>query len=255
MAAPPFLLTRRDNLAAMLPGFLIYALLGEARAAVPAGRSSATAWIADQDELARMLAAGRITGPAWCDEVDRLGRRVDLEALMATVQRSDLRRAALSSANDPSKRYVKFLDEDGSPRSLAYGAALFDFQPHNVITPHGHKHMVSAHMVVAGRFRVRNFDRIRDEENAMVIRPTRDYVARLGDVSTMCSARDNIHWFVPQEGPATTFDIVISDLDPGQPSYDIKAIDPMRGRRLADGTIAAPIIGFEEASLRYTAGV
>jgi hypothetical protein len=115
--------------------------------------------------------------------------------------------------------------------------------------------MVSAHMVVAGRFRVRNFDRLRDEENAMVIRPTRDYVARVGDVSTMCSARDNIHWFVPQGGPATTFDVVVSDLDPGQPSYDIKAIDPVRGRRLADGTIAAPIIGFDEASRRYTAEV
>ncbi len=255
MAASPSLLTRRENLAAMLPGFLIYALLGEARAAVLGRRGSVAAWIADQDELARALAAGRITGPTWCDEVERLGRRVDLEALMATVQQSDLRRAALSSANDPRKRYVKFLDEHGSPRRLAYGTALFDFEPHNVITPHGHKHMVSAHLVVAGRFRVRNFDRIRDEENAIVILPTRDYVARLGDVSTMCSARDNIHWFVPQGGPATTFDLVISDLDPGQPSYDIKAIDPMRGRHLADGTIAAPIIGFDEAALRYTADV
>jgi hypothetical protein len=255
MAAPTLLLTRRDSVAAILPGFLVYALLGEARAAVPGRRGSVAAWIADQDELARALAAGQVSGPTWCDEVERLGRRVDLEALMATVQSSDLRRAALSTANDPRKRYVKFLDEQGRPRSLAYGAALFDFEPHNVITPHGHKHMVSAHMVVAGRFRVRNFDRLRDEENAMVIRPTRDYVARVGDVSTMCSARDNIHWFVPQGGPATTFDIVISDLDPGLPSYDIKAIDPVRGRHLADGTIAAPIIGFDEASLRYTAEV
>lgn len=252
---PPFLLTRRDNLLAVLPGFLVYALLGEARAAVPAGRGSAASWVADQDELARALAAGRIAGPAWCDEVERLARRVEIGALMAAVRRSDLRSAGTPSGNDPRKRFVRFLDEDGAPRSLAYGAALFDFEPHNVITPHGHKHMVSAHMVVAGAFRVRNFDRVRDEGEAMMIRPTRDYVARVGEVSTMCSARDNIHWFVPQGGPATTFDLVISDLDAGQPSYDIKAIDPLRGRRLADGTIAAPIIGFDEASRRYTADI
>jgi hypothetical protein len=252
----PLLLTRRDHLAALLPGILIYALLGEAQAAAPAERgSSAASWIAAQDELARTLAAGEITGPAWCDEVERLGSQVDLEALMAAVRRAPLPLAGRPAGNDPRKRFVNFLDADGTPRRLAYGAALFEFQPHNVITPHGHKHMVSAHMVVAGRFRVRNFDRLRDEENAMVIRPTRDYVARVGDVSTMCSARDNIHWFVPQGGPATTFDVVVSDLDPGQPSYDIKAIDPVRGRRLADGTIAAPIIGFDEASRRYTAEV
>lgn len=249
------LLTRRDNLLSVLPGFLTYALLGEAQAAVPARRGGAAAWIADQDELARSLAAGSMSGPAWCDEVERLARRVDLAELMEAIGRSDLKAAGRGSGNDPHKRVVKFRDEQGVPRRLAYGAALFDFEPHNVITPHGHKHMVSAHMIVAGSFRVRNFDRVRDEEDAMVIRPTRDYVARLGDVSTMCSARDNIHWFVPQGGPATTFDIVISDLDPGQPSYDIKAIDPMRGRRLDDGTIAAPIIGFGEASRRYTAEV
>ena len=89
----------------------------------------------------------------------------------------------------------------------------------------------------------------------MVIRPTRDYVARVGQVSTMCSERDNIHWFVPQGGPATTFDIVISGLDAGQPDYEIKAIDPVGGRRLGDGTILAPIMGFAEASRRYTAGI
>jgi len=115
--------------------------------------------------------------------------------------------------------------------------------------------MVSAHLVVAGAFRVRNFDRVRDEDAAMVIRPTRDYVARVGEISTMCSERDNIHWFVPQGGAATTFDIVVSGLDPGQPDHDIKAVDPIGGRRLDDGSIVAPIISFGESARRYTSDV
>jgi len=150
---------------------------------------------------------------------------------------------------------VRFLDAQGQPRKLAYGVALFDFAPDNVITPHGHRHMVSAHMVVKGSFRVRNFDRVGDEPGAMLIRPTRDYVARTGQVSTMCPERDNIHWFVPHGGPATTFDVVISGLDPGQPDYDIKAVDPVQGEQAGNGLIRAPIIGFDEASRRYTAAV
>ena len=108
---------------------------------------------------------------------------------------------------------------------------------------------------VDGTLRVRNFDRIADRDGAMLIRPTRDYVATAGQVSTMCSERDNIHWFVPQGAPATTFDVIIDGLDPSLPDYDIKTIDPIGGKRGPNGTIEASIISFEESSRRYTSGI
>jgi len=249
-------LTRRGQLAAALPAFLVYALLGEARAAAPQGRLAPARWIDRQQEIAQALSKGEIRPLAWCLEVERLGREVDLGALMATVSRSRVTAAPKGSHNDPAKRFVRFVDDSGEPRRLAYGAALFDFEPYNVITPHGHRHMVSAHMVVDGAFRIRNYDRVGDQEGAMIIRPTRDYVGRVGAVSTMCGERDNIHWFTPAGGKrATTFDVVLSGLDAGQPDYDIKAIDPYGGRRRPDGTIVAPIMSFEAAARRYTADV
>jgi hypothetical protein len=251
----PFLLTRREHLLGLLPAFAVFALLGEARAAAPSQRSAVASWLDDQDGIARALAGGEIGGGAWALEVERLARRVDVALLMAEVGLARVTAAGRGSHNDPEKRVVRFLDADGTPRRLHYGAAMFDFAPRNVITPHGHRHMVSAHLVVDGAFRVRNFDRLRDEGESMVIRPTRDYVARVGQVSTMCSERDNIHWFVPRGGPATTFDIAISGLDAGQPDHEIKAIDPLGGRRLDDGTILAPVMPFAEASRRYTAAL
>lgn len=249
------LFSRREQLLGILPAFMLYALLGEAKASAPARTDAVRKWIDDQHEIASALSRGAIGGRQWALEVERLARRIDVEELMTHVGRSQIRPAGAPSHNDPTKRYVRFLDEAGQPRRLAYGVALFDFMPSNVITPHGHKHMVSAHLVVAGKFRVRNFDRLRDEGDAMIIRPTRDYVAAPGQISTMCSERDNIHWFVPQDGPARTFDIVISGFDEGQPDYDIKAVDPLACRPLADGSIAAPIISFAESSRRYTASV
>lgn len=89
----------------------------------------------------------------------------------------------------------------------------------------------------------------------MLLAPTRDYMAGVGQVSTMSSARDNVHWFVPVGGPALTFDIVISDLTPGAPSYQIEAVDPLNATRRDDGTLRTPIIGFAEAARRYGADV
>jgi hypothetical protein len=245
-------ISRRD-LGGIVGSFAIYALIGEARAASKGhaiGR-----WIDEQQGLAEDLSAGRISGSDWSAGVERLARSIDVEELMAELARARVTAAGLPSGNDPQKRFVRFLDAEGRPRQLGYGVALFEFAPYNVITPHGHRHMVSAHMVVNGAFRVRNFDRVGDEPDAMLIRPTRDYVARTGAVSTMCSERDNIHWFVPQDGPATTFDVVISGLDAGAPDYEIRAVDPLRGKKRPGGVIAAPVIGFDVASERYTADV
>jgi hypothetical protein len=115
--------------------------------------------------------------------------------------------------------------------------------------------MVSAHMVVEGAFRVRNFDRVRDEDGAAVIRPTVDARMRVGDVSTMSRARNNVHWFVPLAARSTTFDVIVSGLGGARPSYVIEPVDPVRGTALPDGTIRAPFLTFAESTQFYTRDV
>jgi hypothetical protein len=254
-------LTRRSHITGLFAAFTVIALASETACAAPQRRMAARDWIERQGELARAFRRGEITPLAWMVEVERLAAEIDVAELMAEVNAAQITANTLSPTNDPAKRSIRFLDSNGAPRRLGFGAALFDFTPANVITPHGHRHMASSHLIVDGRFRIRNFDRIGDIgqpgslDEAMVIRPTRDMIAGVGTLSAMSATRDNIHWFVPQGGPARTFDVVVSGLDPDQPDYDIRAIDPLRGQTRADGTIVAPVIGFEEASSRYTASV
>lgn len=251
-----FGLTRRAVAAGGMAAFSL-ALLGcEVSGATPRRRMAASDWIERQGELARALKSGQISPLRWMEEVERLAGEIEIAELMASVERQQVEQLALPPTNDPRKSTVRFIDESGEPRKLGFGCALFAFEPHNVITPHGHRHMASSHLVVEGAFRVRNFDRLRDEEGAMVIRPTRDYVAATGQLSAMTPESDNIHWFVPEGGArAMTFDVIVSGIDPGMPSYEIEAVDPLAGERLADGSIRAPKIGFEAASDKYTASV
>lgn len=250
-----FGLDRRGFASAGLAAFTL-ALLGcEASSAAPQRRMAARDWIERQGELARALKSGEVSPLGWMSEAERLAREIEVAELMAELDRAQISANPASDTNDPRKRTIRFIDANGEPRKLGYGAAFFDFEPHNVITPHGHRHMVSSHLVVEGAFRVRNFDRLCDEEGAMIIRPTRDYIAATGALSAMSSARDNIHWFVPEGGRAMTFDVIISALDQGMPSYEIEAVDPLAGQLLADGSIRAPKIAFEDASNKYTAAI
>lgn len=247
-----------DRRSAMAGGLtaLSFALLGcEVSAAKPPRRMAARDWIERQGELARALKNGQIAPLQWMADAERLAGEIEVAELMAEVNKAQVTQQALLPTNDPRKSSIRFLDAEGAPRKLGYGAALFAFEPHNVITPHGHRHMVSSHLVVEGSFRVRNFDRLEDEEGAMIIRPTRDYIAATGQLSAMTPDLDNIHWFVPSGGTAMTFDVIISGIDPGEADYDIEAIDPLGGTMLADGTIRAPKIGFELASDKYTSAV
>lgn len=250
-----FGLDRRGFAGAALAAFSL-ALLGcEVSAAKPPRRMAARDWIERQGELARALKGGQVTPLQWMAEAERLAGEIEVAELMADLDRAQVTQQALPTTNDPRKSSIRFLDADGAPRKLGYGAALFAFEPHNVITPHGHRHMVSSHLVVQGAFRVRNFDRLGDEDGAMIVRPTRDYIARTGQLSAMTPERDNIHWFVPQGGPAMTFDVIISGIDPGVADYEIEAIDPLGGTMRPDGAIRAAKIDFEAASEKYTAAV
>jgi quercetin dioxygenase-like cupin family protein len=246
-------LTRRGLLTSAFPAFLTYAMLGEAaHAGATSGEGGPQDWIDQQQELAETLAAGGITPSAWCREVETLSRQVDVAELLATARLAADDPARPGGPNDPQKRVVRFADASGQMRRLAYGAALFAFRPGNVITPHAHRNMVSAHLVVDGRLRIRTYDRVRDEKIGVVIRPADDAIAGVGTVSTMCAERHNIHWFVPQGGPAMTLDVVIDGLSGEGAPYEITPLDPLGGKTLKDGSILAPTMSFEAAAAKYT---
>ena len=249
--------SRRAAIASTLFSSAGYLLLREVRALaadLPA-RLGAKRWIARQDELARGLASGAVSQREWHNAVGTLATELDVAQLVAEIGRSKLRQAGAPFGHDPVKRFVAFVDGDGKPLRLSYGAALFSFGRDSVITPHAHKHMASAHMVVDGKVRIRTFDRVSDEEGWIVVRPTADKIATAGEAAAMTSATDNVHWFAPRSEKAMTFDVIIDSLDPGEPSYVIQPLDILAGQQRHDGTIRAQILTFEESSRRYTAAL
>jgi hypothetical protein len=248
------MISRRALLATALTTFPVYAALTHVAGLGVAG-AGGNPWVTRQQELALSLGRGEITPSDWQSEVERFARDIDIGQLLATIREARQAKVGRALPSYPFKTAIRFLDESGTPRRLRFASALFDFAPTDVITPHAHRHMVSAHMIVRGAFRVRNFDRVGEDGDALVLRETGDRVLKAGAISTMSSERDNVHWFVPDSGPASTFDVIVSRLDPGEPAYVIEPVDPLDGRRLEGGLLRAPLIGFEESARKYTSRV
>jgi hypothetical protein len=239
------MLDRRD----LLGAFAAYALLAELGSSRAARRTRSTrSWLDRQEELARGLAGGTLDSESWRHEVESLGREADIKKLIAEALPSS---AGRPLPTHPARRVLRYRDADGRTRHLRYAVLLFEFDRTSVITPHGHRGMQSAHLVVQGKLRARTYDRVSEVPGALVLRAAGDRRLDAGEVSTIGPARENVHWFVPLGDSAATFDVVVSGLDPGGPDYQIQPVDPLGGTDLGDGTLRAPLLGFEESARRY----
>ena len=150
------------------------------------------------------------TALAWITR----SRPIDVDRLIAAVTWPEQRLGA--GADVPWPRV------EGFPADLRFGHKLFVYRQGAVTPPHVHNHLVSAHWVLRGAIWVRTFDRVRDLEASILLRPTRDEVARPGALVTMSDDLDNGHWF---EGVS--------------PSPQ------------ADGTIDAPILTFQDSVRKF----
>ena len=135
-----------------------------------------------------------------------------------------------------------------------FGHKIFVYRKGSVTPPHAHNHMVSAHLILRGQIRTRKFDRLEDEQQAIVIKSTVDDVFGPGHTDAMSDDENNVHWFVGVSDLAVTFDVPVWDVSPER-EYGYRGngqifIDPTAPSR-GDGRIAAPIMSFAAALRKF----
>ena len=124
------------------------------------------------------------------------------------------------------------------------------------IIPHVHNHMVSAHLVLSGAFHARTHDRLRDLDDAVVLKPSIDRRIARGDVISMSDRRDNQHWLVALADRSLTFDVGVTGLAASWPyrldanRYNMIFVDA-GAKPQADGLVVAPVMSFGACAAKY----
>jgi hypothetical protein len=229
--------------------FLDAALAADAVA--PAVGPILEGWLRGLHRHAADLRGAAIPATTWQDEVGALLERVPLDELVTFVDLERLVRETNLPDDRAATRDPVFPPLEGlAPRGRCI-RRVFLLKQGRAIVPHGHRNMVSGHLVIRGRFQVRHYERLADESAHMIVRPTLDRESRPGMATTVSDQRDNVHWLTALSDVACTFDVIVLDLDPARPTRFSDFIDPLRAEPLGQGRLRAPRLGFDEVLRRY----
>lgn len=208
-------------------------------------------WLRGLHRLSADLRGGAIEQPVWQREVETLLNRVPLTDLLRLIDFERMVKSVELPDDRATTRDPVFPPLEGLAGRVPHIRRVFLLRRDRAIVPHGHRNMVSGHLVIHGRMRVRHYERVRDEPEHLILRPTIDRESRPASATTVSDHKDNVHWLVATSAMAATFDVIVPGLDPGRPTEFMDFVDPRRGEPLGDGAIRAPRLGPDEAFARY----
>lgn len=175
--------------------------------------------------------------------------QVELEEILKFIEFDKLVKGFEYPDRGVNTKPVRFPQLDGLPERTVFVKKIFGMKKDRAIIPHGHSNMASAHLVLKGEMHLRHYEKIRQEEKFLTIKPTIDKIAKPGESSSISDERDNVHWFVANTETAFTFDVIVLDLN-GR-SYDIHNLDIYEQKTLNDGTLRVPILDVQTALNKY----
>lgn len=245
---------RRRFLEANLAALAGYSLIGRALAAdtvAPSIRPLALGWLREVAAAANGLKGAQLAPTDWQDAMAALFSRVPLPDLLHAIDFEALAGQLVLPDDRAGVRDPNLPDIAGLPRREHCILRVFGMARGRAIVPHGHANMASAHLVVRGDIHVRHYDRLADEPDAIVLRPSIDRVSRPGEATTVSDDRDNVHWLVARSATAYTLDFIVLDLDPARDTRWFDFVDIDRAERLRDGRLRAPRLDFATAIRGY----
>jgi hypothetical protein len=208
-------------------------------------------WFKELDSISRDVHDQRMKDVEFQKALEGLYGRVDLPALLKTLDFDRMAAGVDFPAHGARSLPVDFKNVSGLPTSLVFGRQIFAMSKGRSVIPHGHDNMATGFLILKGTLRGRHYDRIEDHKDHYIVRPTIDRTFTPGQCSTISDHKDNVHWFQAESDSAFIFNIHVNDTDPGNPKRPGRVYVDPQGEKLAGGLIKAPKISYGKANAMY----
>ncbi len=181
-------------------------------------RAEVKYWLAEVEEASRAMQKQQLRQIEWQQKIADIFSRVDQKDLLRSLDfdRISKQMKIVGSQEAVSETLLKHIE--GMPKELSFSTYIYGMKKNGVIPPHCHQNMTSMHMPIGGGLHGWHFDRVADESNYLIIKPTMDKALTLGEVTTVSDEKDNVHWFKPTSEVSYTFNILVVEIDPTKKS-------------------------------------
>jgi hypothetical protein len=208
-------------------------------------------WLTEVNQISRDMRGKKITQVQWQEQVEKLMDQADIQDLLKFLDFEKLTKDVKYKDHGERSLRPKFPEIEGLPKELVYGTQLFALKRGRSVVPHGHMNMATAFIVCKGEFHGRHYDKLEDNDETMVIRPTIDKKFGPGGYSSISDDKDNVHWFKTISDTGFIFNIHVYNVIRRKGIKTGRVyIDP-DGEQLSTGRILAKKIGSQEAHEKY----
>lgn len=208
-------------------------------------------WVAEVNQLCRDVKDETIKQLEWQKKVEELLSRASLAELLRLVDFDKLtEKIEYRDKGELSLRF-DFDSVEGIPAKLVFGKQIFALKKGASVVPHGHNNMATAFLILKGELQGRHYDRISDEKEHLIIKPTIDRSFEAGGYSTVSDYKDNVHWFTAKSERAFIFNFHVLGLNPGGGKTTGRVYVDPKGEKIQDGLIRARLVSYDEVLQRY----
>lgn len=246
-------LTRRTFGEGVLGSLLAYSLLDTLLGSDALGddvKPVAETWLRQVHELSRSVKGGQITQQQWQQQVEQLLSRVNLPDMLRLLDFERLKKTVKYRERGERSLHPKLPQVEGLPTQLVFGHQVFALTKDRSVPPHGHNNMATLFLVLQGEFHGRHYDRLEDDGEHMIIKPSIDASFGAGEYSTVTDFKDNVHWFKASSDTGFIFNIHVLNVDPQVKQGGRVYIDP-NGEPLEGGRVRAEKLSASECLKRY----
>jgi hypothetical protein len=206
-------------------------------------------WAIKLHEYCSDLKTASISVVQWQQKIEELYAKVELGEILNFVDFNNLIKGFEYPDLGVSTKPIKFPKLEGLPERTVFVKKLFGMKKDRAIIPHGHSNMASAHLILNGEMHLRHYEKIEQDRQNLIIKPSIDQIAKVGESSSISDEKDNVHWFIANTETAFTFDVIMLDLN--DKHYDIHNLDIYESEDLKNGTLKVPILDVHTALKKY----
>ena len=244
-------LSRREFQQQSLAGLLTWSLLDtlfSRDAFATEIKPIAAQWLAKLNAMSLDLKGKKLDPIEWQKQVEQLLSTVDLPEMLQFIDFDKLSQQAKPKERGELSLQAKLPQVEGLPTELVFGHQVFALNKDRSVVPHGHDNMATAFLILKGDFHGRHYDRLEDEKEFMIIKPTIDREFGPGSYSTVTDMKDNVHWFKAKTDGAFIFNIHVLSVKPGRTGRVY--IDP-NGEKISGERLRCKKINHTEAETLY----